>query len=113
MGKSILHLLRYLLGIDQAVSQTTVAERDALTRYASGRRVVAEIGVYEGLTTALLARVMAADGVCYGIDPFFAGRLGICWGKIIAQREVRRHGAGRKIIFVQKLSFDALGDVAG
>ena len=113
MGKSILHLLRYLLGLDAAASQTTVAERAALARYASGQRCVVEIGVFEGLTSALLVRAMAADGVLYAIDPFFPGRLGICWGKIIARREVNRAAAGRKFLFVEKLSFAALAEVPG
>jgi predicted O-methyltransferase YrrM len=84
-----------------------------LSRLAKGRRQVAEIGVFEGLTSALLLRTMAADGVLYAIDPFFAGRFGICWGKFIARRETARVKSPGKIIFLEKLSFEALDDVPG
>jgi len=107
VAKTFLHWLKYNLGIDTPHSQTTEAERTALARHAAGRKRLAEIGVYEGLTTAVLARVMAVDGVVYAIDPFFAGRLGICWSKWIARREVRKAGAARKVVFIEKLSFDA------
>jgi predicted O-methyltransferase YrrM len=93
--------------MDAAHSQTTAAERAALSQHAAGRKRLAEIGVYEGLTTALLARAMAADGVLYAIDPFFVGRLGICWSKWIAEREVGKVRPARKIDFIEKLSFDA------
>src|SRR5487761_2321866 len=110
MGKTLIHLFRYIFGLEPANSQTTEAERLALARHAKGRRRVAEIGVYEGLTSALLLRAMAGDGTLYAIDPFFAGRLGICWSKIIARRETARVKPSGKIIFVEKLSFDALED---
>jgi predicted O-methyltransferase YrrM len=113
MGGTIKHLIRYFLGLEPASSQTTGAERAALSRHATGRRRVVEIGVYEGLTSALLLRAMAAGSVLYAIDPFFAGRLGLCWGKFIARRETARVKSTAKIIFVEKLSFDALQDVPG
>jgi hypothetical protein len=109
MGKSFLHLIRYLLGLDSAQSQTTVAEREALTRHGAGRRCVAEIGVFEGLTSGLLARAMSAGGILYCIDPFFPGRLGICWGKIIARREIASVRPGPRIVYVEKLSQEVLG----
>ncbi len=107
MAKTFFHWLRYCLGADAAHSQTTEAERSALSRHASGCKRLVELGVYEGLTTALLARSMAADGVLYAIDPFFAGRLGICWSKWIAKREVLKVRPARKVVFIEKLSFDA------
>ena len=113
MGKTLKHLIRYFLGLEPADSQTTDAERLALSRHAKGRRRVAEIGVYEGLTSALLLRAMPTDGTLYAIDPFFAGRLGVCWSKFIARRETARVKSPGEIIFVEKLSFDALDDVPG
>ena len=40
------------------------------------RRVV-EIGVWHGVTTCRLRKVMAADGILYAVDPYPAGRIGI------------------------------------
>jgi predicted O-methyltransferase YrrM len=111
MGKSLRHLIRYLLGLEPAQSQTTSRERDALARHVSGRNVVGEIGVFEGLTSAVLARAMSPAGTLYCIDPFFPGRMGICWGKVIARRETARVGPRPKIIFVEKLSHEALQEV--
>jgi len=113
MGKQIKHLLRYFLGLDPANSQTTQAERLALSRHVVGRRLVAEIGVFEGLTSAFLARAMATDGVLYAIDPFFPGRLGICWGKWIARQELRKVRPRRRVVFIEQLSCEALSQVEG
>jgi len=113
MGKTLKHLIRYFLGLDPAHSQTTVAERETLRRHAASRSRVAEIGVFEGLTSAILARAMAPDGILYAIDPFFPGRLGVCWGKFITRRETGRIRAQRKIVFVEKISSEAVTDVPG
>ena len=69
--------LRYRLGMTSAVSQTTEAERECLSRHARGRHNLVELGVMHGVTTALLRRVMAAAGVVSGIDPHPCGRLGV------------------------------------
>jgi predicted O-methyltransferase YrrM len=113
MGKTIKHLIRYFLGLEAAQSQTTELERAALTRYANGRKRLAEIGVFEGLTTALLARAMAPDGVLNAIDPFFSGRLGICWGAWIARREVEKTCKKSRVRFIEEFSYDALPAVEG
>lgn len=53
------HYVCWLLGIASAETQTTVAERDSLARHAAGRRRLVEIGVWHGVTTKHLRRVMA------------------------------------------------------
>jgi predicted O-methyltransferase YrrM len=111
-GQAALHTARYLLGLDRAATQTSAAERETIARFARGRRQALEIGVFEGATTALIAKEIATDGTLFGVDPFFAGRLGICWGKIIAEREVNRAGVGRKVVLVRSLSHDAAVQIA-
>lgn len=111
MGKTFKHLILYLLGLEPAQSQTTPAEREALARHAAGRRCLAEIGVFEGYTSGVLGRAMAEDGTLYCIDPFFPGRMGICWSKIIACREIAK--VRRRIVLVEKLSHAALAEVPG
>src|SRR6188768_379205 len=113
MGKTLKHLIRYLLGLETAHTQTTEAERAALSRFASGRKRLAEIGVYEGFTTARLLHAMAPDGEFHAIDPFFAGRIGICWSKWIALHEVAKVRPRRRVIFVQKLSHEAVHLIQG
>jgi len=84
------HFILWWLGLAQAETQTSQAERDCLVRHAAGKRRLVEIGVWHGVTTARLRAAMAPDGVLYAVDPFPAGRLGISLQRIIARREVGR-----------------------
>jgi predicted O-methyltransferase YrrM len=84
------HYVRWNLGLAQAQTQTTAAERDAIARHATGRKVLAEIGVWHGVTTARIRRAMAPDANLYAVDPFPVGRLGFCVQERIAHREVGR-----------------------
>jgi predicted O-methyltransferase YrrM len=89
------HFLKWNVGLAKAETQTTPAERDCLARHAAGRRVLAEIGVWHGVTTARLRAAMAPDGVLYAVDPYPVGRLGFSMQRRIAHAEVRRVGNGR------------------
>ncbi len=84
------HLLLWLAGLRDAETQTTERERQALARYASGRSRIVEVGVWHGVTTAVLRRAMAPDGVLWAVDPFPAGRLGFSAQRPIARRTVAR-----------------------
>jgi len=89
------HFLLWQLGLAAAETQTTPAERDCLARHAAGRRLLAEVGVWHGVTTARLRAAMARDGLLYAIDPYPAGRLGFSAQQRIAHREVARVANGR------------------
>ena len=110
-GYAVLHLFKVMLRIDQPNTQTTPAERKALEKYATGARTAIEIGVYEGVNTAIIARTLGQEGTTYGIDPFFKGRLGICYPKIITQLHLKRNGVSKRVGLIEKLSFDAVDDV--
>ena len=84
------HFLLWLVGARAAETQTTARERAALAVRAAGRARIVEIGVWHGVTTAVLRRAMAPDGVLWAVDPFPAGRLGISLQQPIARSEVRR-----------------------
>jgi predicted O-methyltransferase YrrM len=79
-----------MIGLAEPDTQTTEAERECLSRHASGRRRLVEIGVWHGVTTSRLRSVMATDGVLSAVDPFPPGRLGFSAQKRIAHREVSR-----------------------
>ena len=111
MASTVLHLFKYLAGLEPAATQTSVAERALLARYAAKSSRLLEIGVFEGRTTAEIARAMPSSAKIYGVDPFFTGRLGICWTRIIARREVRKHAA--QVQFVEMLSGDAARAIDG
>ena len=55
------HYVGWMIGVCRAETQTTEAERDCLARHARGRRRLAEIGVWHGVTTSRLREAMAAD----------------------------------------------------
>lgn len=89
-----IHLALWLLGLEAAETQTTEAERACLAKLADGKRRIAEIGVWHGVTTSLLRSRMAADGLLLAVDPFPAGRLGFSPQRLIARREVTRAPGG-------------------
>jgi predicted O-methyltransferase YrrM len=72
--------------------------------FLPGAESAVEIGVFEGFTTRMLAERADADSIVYGVDPFFAGRLGICWGERIARSYNGRHLASGKVRFIAKCS---------
>jgi predicted O-methyltransferase YrrM len=95
MARNMWHLVRWAGGFAPAQTQTSEAERQCLVNHAAGRRRLAEIGVFEGVTTCLLRRAMASDGVLFAIDPYPVGRIGFSAQWAIAHREVERVGNGR------------------
>lgn len=107
VGKSAVHLLRYYAGWDIAITQTTQAERQCLSRYATGKTRMVEIGVFEGVGTRVLAAAIVPGGDLYAIDPFVAGRLGINWGKPIALSEIRKANSRGRVTLVEAFSWEA------
>ena len=99
--KSLFHLFGFALGLESAHSQVTERELELLLRYSRGARTICEIGCYEGRTSVALAR--NAGGNVYSIDPFFPGRLGICYSEWVARLNRRRNGV-RNLFFLKGLS---------
>lgn len=112
-GKAFLHTSSYLLGLEPAATQTTEAEREVIRQFAAGRKRGVEIGVFEGVSTCVIAGSLAADGELIGIDPFIEGRFGVCWGEIIARHELRRARLSQKVKLVKSFSHDALALIDG
>lgn len=69
-------------------TQVTDKELELLVMYVKEAKVVVEVGCYEGKTTASLAA--NCQGTIYSIDPFFKGRLGVCYGELIARNHCKR-----------------------
>jgi predicted O-methyltransferase YrrM len=89
------HYIAWSLGLAEASTQTTDAERDCLARYAMGRRRLVEIGVWHGVTTKRLRAAMHPDGVLSAVDPFPVGRLRFSVQQQIARREIHDVENGR------------------
>jgi len=93
-NRPLAHMFLWQLGIAKAQTQTTEAERDCMARYASGKKMLAEIGVFHGVTTCRLRRSMDPSGVLIAIDPYPKQRLGFSAQRIVAQREVSKIKSG-------------------
>lgn len=107
MGKTFFHWLMCRLGLHQPHTQTTEAERQAIAKYANGKRLAVEIGVFEGLTTAVIANSIKEDGKVVAVDPFFSGRLGVSYGKLIAHHYLRRQRLISRVCFLEMMSWEA------
>lgn len=103
MAASI-HYFKFLLGLDNAYTQTTAIEQQTLAKYVKPYKTIVEIGVFEGVNTVLLANNIAADARVYGIDPFFKGKMGICWQKQIALSNIKKNKVEPKVILIEELS---------
>lgn len=90
------------LGLRAAKGQHTPAEAAALAEPADHRRAVAEIGVAEGMSAALLRSVMDPAGVLWLIDPF-ERRHGVSAAYLVARRTVRR-SRGAEVRWVRQYS---------
>lgn len=101
--KSALHAFKFLLTLDEPDSQVTHRELRCLLDHVNGSNVVVEIGCYEGKTTAALAK--QTKGTVYSIDPFFRGRLPVCYGELIAKMHCRRVSA-TNVRFLKGFSHD-------
>jgi predicted O-methyltransferase YrrM len=102
--RSLIHTFKYVLGLEAPFSQVTEGELNCLLNHTSGAEVIVEIGCYEGRTTAALAG--CRDATVYSIDPFFKGRLGLCYGELIAKSYCRKKGL-TNIRFLKAFSYDA------
>jgi len=78
------------MGLARAETQTSDAERATLARHAAGKKRIVEIGVWHGVTTKVLRRAMASDGVLLGVDPYPKGRFGFSVQRVIARQEIAR-----------------------
>jgi len=85
----------YLLRLSGPDTQTSDAERQCLRKYAVGRRSLVEIGVYHGVNTRLLCESADPSAVVYAVDPFFTGKLGVSFNRMIAHSHVARAYRGR------------------
>lgn len=103
-----IHYLRYRLGLASASTQTSGAERACLRRHATGKKRLAEIGVWHGVNTRSFREVMSPDGVMIAVDPFhrrFFGIRGFGWARRIAHREVAKANNGR-VLWIERLGKD-------
>lgn len=110
-GQNFVHCLKFILKLDKASTQTSHAEIETIGKYARNKTRAVEIGVFEGVNTVTIAQSLVQEGRLYAIDPFFRGKLGICYGKWITVINLRRNKVLQKVNLISKYSFDAGDDV--
>ncbi len=104
--KPLSHFLLWSLGLARPTTQTSDTERACLARYATGRRRVAEVGVWHGVTTTVLLTAMDPGGTLFAIDPFPRGRLGVSFPKRIARGMVGRCRRAR-VVWLEMTGYEA------
>jgi len=101
------------LGFRPVLGQHTAAEHSALSKWATGRSSLVEIGVAEGASAVALREAMSAEGTLWLIDPFHLSRER--WfnaTKRAAHRAVEGCRNGR-VIWIEKFSSVAVDDWKG
>jgi predicted O-methyltransferase YrrM len=110
-GNALLHFLKVLLKLDEPHTQTTINEIETIKEYCKDKKLAVEIGIYEGVNTINIARHISEDGLLYAIDPFFKGRLGICYSKLIVKNSLKRKKITHKVMLLEDLSFNVVTSV--
>jgi hypothetical protein len=101
--RSFIHLLKFIVGLEQPASQVTGRELEMLMHYSRGVPVTCELGCYEARSSVAFA--LNTTGTVYAVDPFFGGRLGICYTEWVARIHRRRQNA-KNLIFLKGFSSD-------
>ena len=86
-----------LVGLTGAHAVHSADERDCLVRHASALSTVVELGVFQGASTKTLRSLIDPGGRLFAVDPFWPGRLGISFARLIARIEAKRVRGGTVI----------------
>jgi predicted O-methyltransferase YrrM len=65
----VLNILHHF-NLVEAISQTNEDELTVLAKYARGTRLGLEIGSFQGVSAAKIARNMGAEAILYCVDPW-------------------------------------------
>lgn len=84
----LVNFFLWKLGLRKAETQTSEAERKTLAEYVCSCKKVVELGVWHGVSTCVLRNSMDASGILIAVDPYYKGRLGFSFHKLIAHKEV-------------------------
>jgi hypothetical protein len=101
------HYVRYRLGLDEARSFATPAERALLCELAANARTIVEIGAFEGATTRAMREAMPRDAHLYAVDPFCPNGFGFHVQHGIFWSEVNRSANGR-VTLLRQFSYEAV-----
>jgi predicted O-methyltransferase YrrM len=92
------------IGLVQATSQTNAEELEALERHARGRERLLEIGTYQGVSAARIAKAMSPAGKLYCVDPWPRSPAGENSCMSICMRHLSRNAVMDRIVFLRGFS---------
>jgi predicted O-methyltransferase YrrM len=101
----ILNVL-HSIGLANATSQTNERELATIARYAAHARVAVEIGTYQGVSAAWIARSLAPEGLLYCVDPWLGTGQGEDPNFEICQRHLKRGKVMDRIRILRGFSKD-------
>jgi predicted O-methyltransferase YrrM len=110
-----IEFLRYLAGLRGPRSTLTPVETELLRSLAAGKECAVEVGVFEGVTSAVMAEALAPTGALYLVDPYTLGArlekwLGISFTSHVARRSVRPWR--QRVRFIRETSLEASRSLA-
>ena len=95
-------------GLRAPIAQHTLAEHQALMRYARVAKTIVEIGVAEGASATGIRQAMPSEGTLHLIDPYHLSRVpALNFLKRAAHRAVRSVGSARTV-WIESFSQDAI-----
>jgi predicted O-methyltransferase YrrM len=111
----VVRFLQYLSASRKAESSLGDKEHDLLSRLAQKSMCIVEVGVYEGVTSAVFCQTIAPGGRIYLVDPYFRETrfeklLGVSFTEFIAKKSVQPWMD--RVDFVRATSVDACKQLA-
>ena len=108
LSRALQHPFFAWAGLRPPIAQHTMAEHDAMERFARGCRSVVEIGVAEGASAVALRTAMDPAGTLYLVDPFHLSRVPLLnFLRRAARRAVSRNG-GAQAVWIEEFSHEAV-----
>lgn len=95
-------------GLRPPIAQHTLAEHQALEKFALGCKSLVEIGVAEGASAVALRTTMDPSGTLYLVDPFHLSRVRILNFLRRAARRAVSVKTGPKIVWIEEFSHAAV-----
>jgi predicted O-methyltransferase YrrM len=104
----LLNLL-HSVGLAEPASQTIASEFAVIRKHAAGKRCAVEVGSFQGVSAAIIARELDPAGKLYCVDPWFEVNGKEDASLTIAKRHFRRNKVVDKIVLCQGVITEALG----
>jgi predicted O-methyltransferase YrrM len=108
LSRALQHPFFAWAGLRPPIAQHTLAEHDAMQKFARGCRSVVEIGVAEGASAVALRTAMDPSGTLYLVDPFHLSRMpALNFLRRAARRAVSVNG-GPQVVWIEEFSHAAV-----